>query len=295
VGKPRSRTTALLDAIIETVPVVPKSQQQDLTPQEDQVSSPRGQSDSVPLYLQHPLPTNPCQTFADLPVGFAVLCYSGEISRSTIMILQGTRRLLPHGTIGNARWFTIFPWGEDDPRFGSTTAIDMLLLQGLLAFSIQNGFEPSEGVSSLSTESIRARLVSISESELTALAEDTSIRDALVWIHLSVVGGLHTHATDEDYVQNYAVLLDRVFLLFPNPRHLWWKNIFRTLQKFWFPAHLHDSWKTYWTKRLTHWRTQKQIKSVSPPKLGWGMPRRDLGSETSPSQVPWRQTLEPRP
>jgi hypothetical protein len=255
-----------------------------MTPPHDQADSAQVQSDSVPLYLQHPLPANPCQTFADLPVGFAVLCYSGEISRSTIMILQGTRRLLPHGAPGNARWFTIFPWGEDDPRFRSTTAIDMLLLQGLLAFSLQNGFEPAEGCSSLSTESIRARLVSISEPELTALADDTSIRDSLVWIHLSVVGALHTHATDQDYVEEHAVLLDRVFLLFPNPRHLWWKNIFRTLQKFWFPSHLHDSWKTYWTTRLNHWRIQKQIKSLSPPKLGWGMPRRDLAPEAPPFQ-----------
>jgi hypothetical protein len=192
----------------------------------------------------------------ELPIGFADLCLSGDISSPVITIIRWIPRF---ESLQNKRngWLNVPGWTEEDPDPRDMKTIDMLLLQGLLAFCLQSGFDvpPSYQVS---YETIKTRLTSIAEAELASIAEKRCMRDALVWIYLSAAGAFHNraHRTEENRshsaLPSHVVLLKPIFRLFDNPKSLWWCNMGRTLNRFWLPERLTMSWKQCWNDSLGH-------------------------------------------
>lgn len=207
-------------------------------------------------YPRHPFSGELCQSLSELPVGFGDLSLTGKISTASIMLMGGLKTMLALGDMQDAKWLSLFTWGADDYRGGAMTPIDEMLLQGLLAFCFQHGLKPAQGHHSLSTEAMLKRISSTTDRELSDLATDRSVRDALVWIHLCVVGALNPRRQDTESVQHQISLLERVFKLFRNQKDLEWRKVSRTLDRFWFPLRLQEHWETCWMTQLETWRTQ---------------------------------------
>jgi hypothetical protein len=218
-----------------------------------------------PIQPEHPFSAWSSYPLSELPVGFTDLCLNEVISRPVIMILKDISRLLPTRKMRN-RWLKVSGWGDEDDQQRNLGPMDMLLLQGLRAFCLQHGFKPPTGFYWVSYRAIKDRLISISDADLTTLAEDRCIRDALVWIYVCVAGALHSRMQNRDVkkddedeegqesVKGSMLLLKRVFALFENPKHLWWGNIVRTLQRFWLPARVEADWKQCWYDGIRNWR-----------------------------------------
>jgi hypothetical protein len=179
------------------------------------------------------------------------------------MILRDISRLLP---ARRNRWLKVSGWGDEDHQLPDLAPMDMLLLQGLRAFCLQNGFKAPPGFYWVSHKAIKDRLLSISDADLATLAEERYKRGAIVWIYVCVAGALHSHMrnvalendqTDEGQeIIKCSMLLKRIFSLFGNPKHLWWSNIVRTLQRFWLPAGVEADWKDCWNEGIREWRGQ---------------------------------------
>jgi hypothetical protein len=208
---------------------------------------------SLPNYPTHPFSDRLCQQLSKLPTGLQDLCYTGEISRTTISILEGIAHLLPSGNLREPHCISAFDqsfqWGGRNYRARGVTTIDALLLQGTLALCTQHGFEPDPALES--AKDVVDWMISIDTQELQDLSADLCVRDALVWIHLCAVGSLTSRTEDEDApMKDYAFLLDRVFNLFEDPRDLGWRHVLHILKRFWFPALLRERWKACWKRFL---------------------------------------------
>jgi hypothetical protein len=194
----------------------------------------------------------------ELPIGFADLCFAGDISPSVITILKWIARSQSMGTKDNA-WLDKPGWKDESHQLPETTTINMLLLQGVIASCHQSGFTKTPlyfSVNYGSLDAVEQRLTSISDAELASIAEDRCMRDALVWIYLCAAAALQS-GTQKDKqnqsdVPSHLLLLKRIFRLFDNPKQLWWSNIGRTINRFWMPERLVKSWKQCWYDSLGH-------------------------------------------
>jgi hypothetical protein len=193
----------------------------------------------------------------ELPTGFADLCLSGDISPPVITIIKWIDRSQLMGDKGKA---SVPGWSDENHRFQGTTTIDMLLLQGVLAFCHQGGFDSPPWCFPASYESIESRLILVDDVELVSLVENRCMRDALVWIYTCAAGALYNRPQDagesksQNTRQSHELLLVRIFRLFENPRQLWWSNICCTLKRFWLPQCLSESWERCWSISLQKWR-----------------------------------------
>jgi hypothetical protein len=233
---PPTRSTPFLDLIIGHMPW------SSLSSRKKTVQPSTATDDSpvrfIPTYPKHPFPPNLREILSKFPPGFQDLCATGEISQSTIIILFGIIQDIQPEHMETPQWLSVFDqnFQDDHNRPKGMKAVDALLLQGLLGFSIQRGFDPPPDMFSVSREAMVARVIAIEQEEVRDVAVDERIRDGLVWIYLSVVGALEREDGLDMKGGDHLFLLERVIDLFNNPRDLKWPRVWAILERFWFPA-----------------------------------------------------------
>jgi hypothetical protein len=238
---PPTKSTPFLDLIIGHMPWSSLSSRENTPSPSD--PTPNTSLRFVPIYPQHPFPTTLRETLSRLPPGFQDLCATGEISQSTIIILNATLTSLQPEHMTSPQWLSVFDQNFDHThrRPGGMKAVDALLLQGLLGFSIQRGFDPPAEMYSVSRDAMVKRVNAIEEDELRDLAVDERIRNALLWIYLSVVGAMEVQDSEVEDGE-YLGLLWRIAGLFEQG-DLAWERIVVVLERFWFPGGLVERWR----------------------------------------------------